>query len=299
MRRVTILPTKVEKGNTMKSPDEEKKSEVKEEETTSNITETEDGGVEVSVEDESTEETVVQEQKEEAKVEKKTEHKQDPLTNKVYAHDRILTNVQKSIEELKTIMLASSPSSTITQEQEAKLDDIDKLAQKDWKAAVNQLAEAKFQELKKQEKEQLDKEQSNLQIAQLIEQNSQTVLKTHPELEESDSEKSQIFQSILNNNPRWRTSPDGPLLTMYEMEKELRKRGYDVDGSITRTAENATQRVVKTVSASLPTSRTITNNSNKIVLSREQKEFCDQNGISYEDYARTLRKSGEKEGVSV
>lgn len=67
--------------------------------------------------------------------------------------------------------------------------------------------------------------------AELMEKNAQTVLERHPELNDTASEKWQIFQDILNKNPRWRTLPDGPLLTMYEMEKELHKRG-DVDGIV-------------------------------------------------------------------
>lgn len=278
----------------MPKPLVEKTDEEKLEEENSKITETEDGGVEVSVEEE-TPETVVQEKKED----EKKPVKQDPLTNKVYAHDRILSNVQRSIEELKNIMLSSSPSSTITQEQEQNLDELDKLAQKDWKAAVNKVAEAKFNELRNAERIQIGEEQKNLETAQVMEQNSQTVLSRYPDLNNADSEQAQIFQSILNNNPRWRTSPDGPLLTMYAMEGELRKRGYDVDGSIKENVETETNKLIRKTAASLPSSRTVTTTGNKIVLSREQKEFCDGNGIRYEDYARTLKRSGEKEGISI
>ena len=106
----------------------------------SKITETEEGGVTVSVEDEATEAGIVLEKAEEAK---KPVLKQDPLSNKVYAHDRILSNVQRSIEELKNIMLNNSAASTTTHEQSDKLDELDKLAQTDWKAAVGKIAEVR------------------------------------------------------------------------------------------------------------------------------------------------------------
>mgnify|MGYP001578112338 FL=1 len=271
---------------------EEKTAEEKLEEENSKITETAEGGVEVSVEEEIPKEEVVQEKKEE----EKKPVKQDPLTNKVYAHDRILANVQKSIEELKNIMLQSS--STITQEQEIKLDELDKLAQTDWKAAVGKIAETRTREILNAEKVQIEQVKGQEEIAQLMEKNSQAVLSRHSELEDATSEISQIFQSILNNNPRWRTSPDGPLLTMYEMENELRKRGYDVDGSIKTKVEAETERITRVTSSTLPASRPTTS-GNKIVLTREQREFCDQNGVKYEDYARTLKKSGDKEGVTI
>jgi hypothetical protein len=280
----------------MPKPAEEKVAEEKLEEETSKITETQDGGVEVSVEEETPkEETVVQEKKEE---EKKPERKQDPLTNKVYAHDRILTNVQKSIEELKNIMLQNSPSSNITREQESQLDELDKLAQTDWKAAVGRIAEEKFKQLSTVEKQQIKEATQQQETAQLMEKNSQFVVSRHPELEDETSEKSQLYQSILKNNPRLITSPDGPLLVMYEMETELRKQGYDVDGNIKTRVEAEKERITRVTASTLPSSR-VTVTGNKIVLTREQREFCDQNGISYEDYARTLKNSGGKEGVQI
>lgn len=274
---------------------EEKPTEEKLAEKTAKITETEEGGVEVSVEEEIPKEEIVSEKKEE----EKKPVKQDPLTNKVYAHDRILANVQRSIEELKNIMLQNTPSSTITQEQETKLDELDQLAQTDWKAAVGKIAETRAREILSNERKQIEQVREQEEIAQLIEKNSQLVLSRHSELEDATSEKSQIFQNILNNNARWRTSPDGPLLTMYKMEDELRKRGYDVDGSIKTKVEAETERVTRIAAFTLPTSKTTSASDNKIVLTREQREFCDQNGISYEEYARTLKKSGDKGGITI
>src|SRR3990167_4340449 len=148
----------------MPKPAVEKTDEEKlEEEENSKIIETEEGGVEVSVEEETPDKKIVQEKKE---VEKKPVQKQDPLTNKVYAHDRILTNVQRSIEELKNIMLQNAPSSTVTQEQGEKLDELDKLAQTDWKAAVGKIAEARTREVLDSEKVQINQEKQQVEVAQ-------------------------------------------------------------------------------------------------------------------------------------
>ena len=274
-------------------PEDEKSNEEKEE-GKSSIIDTEDGGVAVSIEEETTPEKAVEKKEEE----KKPERKQDPITNKVYAHDRILANVQKSIEELKEMMLINSPSSAISQKQEVELGEIDKLAEKDWKAAVGKIAEARTREILATEQTKIEQTKSIQEEAQIMERNSQSVLGRHPELEDVSSEKSQVFQDILNKNPRWRTSPEGPLLTMYEMENELRKRGYDIDGIIKEKIETEKRRVVSASATSLPPSRA-TSLTGKIVLTREQKEFCDQNGISYEEYARTLKKSGDKGGIEI
>lgn len=277
----------------MPKPAEEINAEEKIEADASKITETDDGGVEVAVEDEAPDGQVVAKEKVE---EKKPEHRQDPITNKVYAHDRILSNVQKSIEELKDLMVRNSSASTITREQETKLDELDELAQKDWKAAVSKITETKVQEILAKEKKTVEAASRQMSEATLMEENSQIVLSKHAELGDGTSEKSQLFQDILSQNPRWRTSPDGPLLTMYKMEDELRKRGYVIDTP--HRVDTEADRIGRVTAASLPAART-SSASNKIILTREQREFCEQNGIGYEDYARTLKKSGDREGIAI
>lgn len=275
----------------MPKPADDKKAEEKLEEETSNITETEEGGVEVAVEEETPEKEIAAK----PEITQKPERRQDPITNKVYAHDRILSNVQKSIEELKD-MMSRNADRNISHEQEAELDELDKLAQKDWKSAVGKIAEARAKEIITNERKAIENASQQEIEARLMEDNSQAVLSKHAELGDPTSEKAQIFQDILNSNPRWRNLPDGPLLTMYKMEDELRKRGYAIDSAVKANAE--TERMSRVTATSLPTSRA-TSASNKIVLTRDQREFCDTNGISYEDYARTLKKSGDREGIAI
>lgn len=277
----------------MSKPAEEKTAEKKLAEEAAKITETQDGGVEVSVAENDPEKQIVAEVAAEAK---KSEYKQDPITNKVYAHDRILSNVQKSIEELKDLMVKNSNASTVTYEQETKLDELDELAQKDWKAAVGKIAEVRVQEILANERKAIEATSRQEGEAFLMEENSKVVLSKHTELSDETSEKSQLFQDILSQNPRWRTSPDGPLLTMYKMEDELRKRGYVIDNP--HKPDTEAERIGRITATSLPASRSSSTN-NKVILTREQREFCEQNGIGYEDYARTLRKSGDREGIAI
>ena len=248
-----------------------------EEEKTSEIVETADGGVEVSIEQETPE--TVQE------IEKKPEPKpEDSLRNKVYAQDRIISKQQREIELLKSARPVEKEPEPIVE-----LDELDKIAQKDWKLAVRKLAAEEARNVVQSEKQRLDLARTQETVSVRQEQNSQAVLARHPELFDNASEKSQIFQSILDKNPEWRTSPDGPLLVMYQMEDELRKSGVETDEP---------GRLKRVTSISLPVSKIVPSN-NKIVLTREQKEFCDQNGVSYEDYARTLKKSGDRMGVEI
>ncbi len=268
------------------------------EEKTSEITETQDGGVEVSVETQDTPKEVVQEEPKVVVKEEKPKTSVDDQSwrNKVFAQDRIIQKMSREIEEMRQ-RVVNEPSSTKT-EVNTELDEIDKLAQTDWKAAVNKLAERKAREILDNEKIHIQEQQERLSVQNTMETNSRSVVTKHPELNEADSEKSLIFQSILSNNPRWRTSPDGPLLVMYEMENELRNRGYDVEGNVTQKVEKEVNRITRASASSLPASRQTTS-TNKIVLTREQREFCDNNGMSYEDYARTLSKSRGKEGIEI
>ena len=271
---------------------------VTEEVKTSEITETADGGVEVSVESQETPKTEVQEEPKVVVKEEKPKQTSDDQSwrNKVFAQDRIIQKMSREIEEMRQ-KVVSEPSST-KQEVNTELDEIDKLAQTDWKAAVNKLAERKAREILNDEKKHIEEQQEKIQVRTTMEANAQNVVSKHPELNEDGSEKSVIFQSILSNNPRWRTSPDGPLLVMYEMENELRKRGYDVEGKTGEIVKNEVSRIARASSTSLPASRRIAS-TNKIILTREQRDFCDQNGMSYEDYARTLSKSGDRGGISI
>ena len=270
-------------------PEDKKVEKEEEKEESSEVTETEDGGVEVSVEEETP-------KGEEKKKEEKPESEKS-WRNKVYAQDRIVNRLQKEIDELKT-KVKEEPSSQEKTKAVSELDEIDKLAQSDWKSAVRKLASVEARNIIQAERKNLEEQKSQEEVSILMEKNSESVLAKHSELNDTESEKSQIFQEILNKNPRWRTSPDGPLLTMYEMESELRKRGYDVDGVIKDKVESERERVVKANASSLPSSHSKAS-SGKIVLTREQREFCDLNGVSYEDYARTLKRADNVGGIEV
>lgn len=256
--------------------------------------ETTDGGVEVSIEEAKVTPEQVEIKEEEPKIKEPPKPAQDPLRNKVYAQDRILSNVQRSIEELKSVVLQNNQGSTLSQKQQQVLDEIDTIAQTDWKRAVRMVNDQWYAEKKKEEQQQITVQSRIVEEQTKMLENLKVVASRYPELEtDPTSEKTQIFQSILEQNPDWKTNPLGPLLTMHEMEDELRKKGYAIDGA---PKETESQRLQRVSSTGLPASKPVS--SDKVVLTREQKAFCDENGMSYADYARTL-KAGGKEGVTI
>jgi len=253
----------------------------------SETVETPDGGVEVSIKEEKPQEEVKEEVKEE-----KPKAKPDPETsfrNKVFAQDRIIAKLQKEIEDIKT------KPSVDPEPKPTELDEIDKLAQVDWKAAVKKLSAEEIKNALAQERKQLAEQAKVIEVTQLADKNAEVVVAKHPELSDELSEKRQIFNKVLDSNPRWRTSPDGPLLTMYAMEDELRKQGYDL-GDTKPKKEDERTRLMRVSASSLPASKEIPS-TGKITLTREQREFCDNSGLTYEQYARTLKNSGDKMGV--
>ena len=247
------------------------------------VKETQEGGVEVSLEEEIAEQT--QKVEEEVKKEEVKKPETDHFKNKVYAQDRIISKLQRELEEIRqTKQTAPEP--------EPALDELDQLAQKDWKLAVKKLAQEEAKKLYSEEQHKIQRQAQETEFKGLLQTNEEKVLSRYPELNDSASEHSQIWFEILNKNPRWRASPDGPILVMREMEDVLRGKGYDIDGSRSKAVESERKRLASAQATTLETSRATP--SNKVILSKEQREFCDTNGITYETYARTLRKTGER-----
>jgi len=243
--------------------------------------EIEDGGVEVSLEEEGT--PVVPEEEKEPEPKAKEEPKQDSFKNKVYAQDRIISKQQKEIDDLREQM-TSQPKV-----EETKPEDFDKDVQSDWQGTFRKIAKQEAENIYKADQAKIQKEAQERERKQVQETNEQKVVTKYPELNDSSSEHTQIWFDVLNKNPRWRTSPDGPILVMREMEDVLRVKGYDIDGRTTKAVNHERERLANANATSLGTSRPTP--SNKVILSREQREFCDTNGISYEEYARTLKKT--------
>jgi len=179
-----------------------------------------------------------------------------------------------------------------------KLDELDELAQRDWKKAVETVAErvAERKEKERTEKENLARTQ--VYLSNVLEQSKAEVMKRHPEIEtDPTSEKAQIFARIVKEKPDYLTNPYGPTLAMRDMEDELRQKGH-IDPDTNKFIEKEANRRLRTVKTNLSKDRAT--DDGKIVLDRSEQEFCKINGIAYEDYAKNKRTlSGGAEGVTV
>lgn len=180
-------------------------------------------------------------------------------------------------------------------------DELDKLVDSgNWKEAVSRLADQRAVAIIQQREQQTRIEQDALSRRQLLDSSIRKVTELYPELDEHagdpNAEVSKAFSRLMNANPDLLSNPRGPELVMYEMEREMiadkqTPRSWQVKAA--STSNHVPGRASTTTLA--PSRPSIS--SNKVVLTREQKEFCDRQGIKVEDYARIARTLESTGGV--
>ncbi len=250
-------------------------------------TETPDGGIEVNLEEEQPQEAAVETPQEQVEEKDKAPKQEYTKTrNQIGYLERKLAQQAREIEELKN---QPAPQPETPPVEPGTFMDI---LQKDPEGAIKKLAQSETTRLLAEERKKIEEQTQHQTTRNEIDKNSQLAVERHPELNDGNSEKSEIWYSILEKHPSWRNYPDGPLFVMREMEDTLRQRGYSVDGIVDKKIEEEKNRLGRVTKTGLPSSRTVTA-SGKITLTKEQREFCDENGMSYESYARALKAGGE------
>ena len=125
------------------------------------------------------------------------------------------------------------------------------------------------------------------------------VTSVYPELHEQTgdptSEISQSFTRIMNQNPDLLSNPRGPELTMHAMEQEMVAKGQTPRSWQASAKSNGAPASRASMTSLTPSRQSLP--SNKVVLTREQKDFCDRQGLKYEDFARIARTLESTGGV--
>lgn len=214
--------------------------------------------------------------------------------NGVSATIRHVKDIPDQIAALKE-EISKNRTLTSGEKKEAK-DELDEMLEKgDWRTPVERLAERKFKSMM-DEKDRVQSEvQARREKLSILESNKKSVLEKYPEIEDSESEVSKIYQRIANENPRYLASEDGPILVMRKMEDELRKDGR-LDEFTKEVVSKEVARQTRVGAGAVPRSSAPSTNG-KIVLTQEQKRFCDANDVKYENYAKFVKSS--KQGVEV
>jgi len=217
------------------------------------------------------------------------------LHNTIAYQNRKLEQAMREMQELKALIASRQQP---VQEKPQNLDEIDEIAQKDWKAGVKKVVEkdieAKVQEILSKREQAILEVQKRSVAEQELEKSKQTVLEQYPEIEDESSEISQVYRQVIMEDQSILRSPHGPEIAMSRMERRLRQMGRtpkSVEPIVNREVNRLTRAGASSVVGRQASP------SGKITLSKEQKEFCDHYKIPYEQYAKNLKAQEAIGGV--
>ncbi len=227
--------------------------------------------------------------------------------NKAFAAMRVENkDLNKTVDDLKKTVEGLKPADDITPAYvppandgkydlnkprtwtEAQWDD---LAKKDWKKAVDLRS-------KIQAEDGIAASTQTTEFNKVLEESKQTVLKRHPELNDSTSEKAKIYRNIVVSNPEYTRQKKVPLTAMVEMEEYMEKNmGYkreDIIKAELQARQDESDRHSR-VQLTSTTGRNVSE-GNKIVIGKDELEFCKLQGIDPKVYAankKRLEKAGK------
>lgn len=243
------------------------------------------------------------------------------LRNKIGYMERQLEEQNKTIAQMRKeredALHATPPPSTGTQIQGLDDPQLESLVKTDWKLGVRKVAELVANDIvnkqlkvsKETETARVEAEKREQERMLTLQANVNIVASRHPEVDnDPTSEKAQIFQEVLDNDPQLRSRTDGPLVAMTRMEDELVRRHGPGALFTARNPGNPPAQPLPGArpparpNPSLPPSRPVLPNQQRVVLTKEDRAFCDENKIPYADFARSqqaLKAGGGKGGISV
>ena len=101
-----------------------------------------------------------------------------------------------------------------------------------------------------------------------------------------------MFVQILNENPQYRNMANGPVIAMREMEARMMDAGYTPEQIVAaerrgRAAEK--ERQARVAVASTKGKNPPPPTGNTVTLTKDQLEFCKEQGLDPKEYAREVR----------
>lgn len=217
------------------------------------------------------------------------------LNNTIAYQTRQLEKAMRELAEVKT-QLSSRPQTVQAVPQSQ--DEIDQIADKDWKLGVKKLVEkdieAKVQEILEKRDQALKEVQMRTASEQELEKSKQRVLQRYPSVEEQGSEEQRIYLDVINEDQTLLRNIHGPEIAMYRMEERLREMGRTPQ-SVKPIVDREVSRLARAGASSVVGRQASPNG--KITLTKEQKEFCDHYSIPYEQYAKNLKAENARGGV--
>ena len=127
----------------------------------------------------------------------------------------------------------------------------------------------------------------------IMDESKLSVITKYPDLHPDRSDPSsllvkmydQVVSELSSRDPQFVYDPYGPVVAMREMEDRLKEQAKE-SPSPRRSA------------GGLPPSRPLQQSNGKVILSKDQKDFCDYHNIPYTEYAKTQRTLDSGEEIS-
>jgi len=229
--------------------------------------------------------------------------------NKAFAAMRVenkelkqtVDKLNQSVEDLKTAAPAAAPyvapiAADPNDPRKWTEDQWDALAKTDWKKAVDMRS-------KMQAEDQISQSSQTTEFNRVMEESKTSVLTRHPELNDPNSEKAKVYRNIVTANPEYTNQKKGPLSAMYEMEDYMEKNmGYkredivkaELNARADESARHSRVQLTSTTGHNL-------SGGNKIIISKDEMDFCKLQGIDPKVYATNKKKleSAGKGGVQL
>ena len=229
----------------------------------------------------------------------------EKLRNQMFYEQRqlekkILSQQRQMMEEFAQ-RFAGSNTQTPKQSTE-KLDEFDeeveRVAQTDWRKAVDMRAERKANELFEKKLEALQAEQRNQETRQqslrIEAKGREKVLNEFPNIMDESTPEFRAYMEIYNaevaEDPLFIYNPRKHEIVLPELREKMKGKSYDTNPEIERLKRVA-------AGSSVVSRPNVT--SSKIMLTQEEITMCKRSGIPIETYART-KKAGNaalKEGM--
>jgi hypothetical protein len=209
-----------------------------------------------------------------------------------------VAELRAQIENLsRQISIPKAPEKTASDSK----DELDRMVEAgDWKGAVSKLAAEKAAQIIQERDTKLEIQRAAQTRDALFQDSKQKVYEQYPQLHPDTGNEedpvSQIFIRVVSQHPEWHQNEYGPLLAMYETEKQARAQGVPLSSA--RQADASNKEVIRrgrATTGSLPPGRTGIM-ENKVTLTQSEKAFCDRSNIPYETFARNkqmLSQTGE------
>lgn len=222
------------------------------------------------------------------------------LHNTIAYQNRKLDQAMRQLQETQVQIATLREQRTVPQNAPKELDEIDEIAQKDWKQGVKKLVEKEFNVQSMIEDAFAKREKATAEIQHKktleneLEKSKQRVLERYPTIEDETSEESSLYRQVVNEDSSLLSNVHGPEIAMYRMEEKMRQTGKIPSSSrpmIDKEAQRLARAGVSSVVGRQPSP------NGKITLTKEQKEFCDHYSIPYEQYAKNLKAQDFRGGV--